>query len=69
MTNILAFRAPGLPIPVVRDRCDQVEDFLADLSDLSRRYGIAITGGHLFLMNREDHGLCYAASDEAALTF
>ena len=45
-----------------------VEAFLAELTDLSVKYGIAITGSPvLFVMGQEDYPYSYYADDESNL--
>ena len=48
---------------------DQTASFLSELSSLSAKYGIAITGEPvLFVMEREDHALSYRADEESRLS-
>ena len=54
------------PIPVA---ADAVAHFLRDLSDLSRRHGLALTGDiTLFVMEPDDFGLSYQADAESAVS-
>jgi len=44
--------------------------FLADLSDISHRQGIAVVdGATLFVIEREDFARTYSANDESSLSF
>jgi hypothetical protein len=48
---------------------DQTANFLAELTELSARYGIAITGDPtLFVMEPEDRAFSYRANDESRLS-
>ena len=48
----------------------RLDDFLAELGELSRRFGLAIgDGACLYLMEPEDFARSYTADDESALTF
>lgn len=47
----------------------KVETFLAGLTELSVKYGIAITGKPvLFVMEQEDYSFAYRADDESNLS-
>lgn len=47
-----------------------LDDFLAELGELSRRYGLAVgDGALLYVMEPEDHTRAYTANDESALSF
>ena len=47
-----------------------LREFLADLGDISRRYGIAISdGASLYVMEPEDYARSYLVSNESELTF
>lgn len=48
---------------------DQTEAFLQELTDLSHKYGIGITGSPtLFIVERDDFALAYGCDDESNLT-
>jgi hypothetical protein len=50
-------------------RTAKVEHFLSELTELSDKYGIAITGKPvLFLMEKEDYAFAYRADDESNLS-
>ena len=50
-------------------RTAKVEQFLSELTELSDKYGIAITGKPvLFMMEKEDYAFAYRADDESNLT-
>ena len=47
----------------------KIEQFLSELTELSDKYGIAITGSPvLFLMQKEDYAFAYRADDESNLS-
>nr|NUR37549.1 hypothetical protein [Sphingomonas sp.] len=47
-----------------------LDGFLAQLADLSRRFGIAIgDGAQLYVMETEDYQRAYRTSDESDLSF
>jgi hypothetical protein len=69
MLNIDARNPDAITIFNVLSTSD-TEAFLRDLSDLSRRHGIAITGSPtLFVMERDDHQYDYRANDDSVLSF
>lgn len=60
--------------PLARDSARQpeakMEGFLAELGEISRRYGIAISdGATLYLMEPDDYARSYSTSNESDLTF
>jgi hypothetical protein len=47
-----------------------IEAFLRDLGEVSRRHGLGLTdGASLYLMEREDFARSYLVDDESAVTF
>jgi hypothetical protein len=47
-----------------------LEAFLNDLGEVSRKHGIALTdGATLYIMEQEDFARSYSADSESALTF
>ncbi len=47
----------------------KTQAFIADLTELSAKHGIAITGEPvLFVMEREDYGFSYRIDDESKLS-
>lgn len=47
-----------------------IEAFLRDLGELSRKHGLALTdGASLYVMEQEDFARSYLADDASALTF
>ena len=50
-------------------RAAKLGQFLAELTELSDKYGIAVAGKPvLFLMEKEDYAFAYRADDESNLT-
>jgi hypothetical protein len=48
----------------------QLDGFLAELAELSRRFGLSISdGAFLYVMEPEDYARSYSADDESALSF
>ena len=52
------------------DCSQELTAFLAELGELSRRFGLAIgDGASLYVMEPEDYARAYLASDESGLSF
>lgn len=51
------------------DEARQADQFAIALTELSREYGIGITGGTVFVMEPEDLNLSYVVGDQSQLTF
>ena len=55
-------------MPIRDDTIDKVECFLAELSEISTKHGIGISGeAVLFMLENEDHVYKYVIDDESRL--